>query len=104
MKKILVFVSCFPGFVSSAQSGFYLQPQVGIGSSNVSAHDNLELGRYDNEGRNSVSVYDCELGIGYRLKHLGISSGIFFLRSGFYEHTVSGYMFQTDTKTTQYYN
>ena len=104
MKGILVLVFCFSGFVASAQNGFYLQPEIGIGSSNVSAHDNMILGRYENEGRYSIGVLDCELGIGYRIGHLEINSGIFFLQSGFYEHTLSGYMFMTDTKTTQYYN
>ena len=97
-------VFCFSGFVSAAQNGFYLQPEIGIGSSNVSAHDNMVLGRYENEGRNSVWVTDCEVGIGYRIGHLEISSGIFFLQSGFNEHTLSGYMYQLDTKTKQYYN
>jgi len=104
MKKIILAVFCFSGFVSSAQNGFYLQPQIGFGTSYVDAHDNLKLGTYENEGKGSVSVYNVELGVGYRLNQLEISSGIYFLRSGYYEHTLSGYMFVIDTKTTQYYN
>lgn len=104
MKKIILAVFCFSGFVSWAQNGFYLQPQAGIGNSGVLAHDNLKLGTYENIGSNSVSVYNLELGIGYRLNHWEISSGIFFLRSGYYEHTLSGYSFLIDTKTTQYYD
>jgi hypothetical protein len=87
-----------------AQDGLYLQPQIGAGSSVVTAHDNLKLGTYDRISLSSVSVYNLELGAGYHINHWEISSGIFFLQSGYFEHTVSGYMFQLDTKTTQYYN
>ncbi len=104
MNKIILLLFCFYGFASSAQTGFFLQPQAGFGSSGVLAHDNLKLGTYKNIGATKVSVYDCQLGVGYHIKHLEISSGIFYLRSGYYEHTLNGYMFSIDTKTTQYYN
>lgn len=103
MKKLMLVVFCFYWIASPAQNGFYLQPQLGVGSSGVLAHDNLKLGTYQDEGRSSVSVADAELGIGYRLNRLELSSGIFFLRSGYFEHTLSGYSFLTDTRTTQYY-
>ncbi len=87
-----------------AQDGFFLQPMIEVGSSGVLAHDNLRLGTYKNEGADKVSVFNGLLGAGYRVNHWEISSGIFFLRSGYFEHTVSGYQFLTDTKTTQYYD
>ena len=104
MNRFILALFCFSGFVSSAQIGFFLQPQVGVGSSGVIAHDNLKLGTYENEGGYKVSVYDWELGAGIRLNNWELSSGIHFLRSGYNEHTLSGYHFLIDTKTTQYYN
>ena len=104
MNKIILLVFCFSGFVSSGQNGFFLQPRIGIGSSIVTAHDNLKLGTYERVDLTSVAVFNCGLGLGYRLNRLEFSSGFSFLQSGYNEHTVSGYMFKLNTKTTQFYN
>lgn len=104
MKNVILAICCCSAIVCRAQNAFYMQPQIGVGWSGVAAHDNLMLGQYENKGRGSVAIFNGELATGYRWRHWELSSGLFFLRSGFYEHTRSGYMFLTDTRVTQYYN
>ena len=75
MKKILLLLACFGSMTLYGQNGFSLEPQVGVGISNVKTSGPADP--------HSVSVFDGLLGVGYRYNHFVVSSGIGYLRTGY---------------------
>jgi outer membrane protein with beta-barrel domain len=77
MKKITLLALCFSAVNTFAQNGFFLQPAVGLGFSNIKEGD--FPGKVNPE---KVFAYSGEVGLGYHLKNIDLNTGIGYLRTG----------------------
>jgi len=75
MKNILPALFCLCGSTAFGQSGLFIQPQAGIGVSNVKTVA-------QNDTKNAT-VYDWNLGVGYKFKNFVVMSGIGYLETGY---------------------
>src|ERR1017187_7545274 len=91
MKKLILIACLFCGLNTSAQNGFFLQPEIGVGISNTNAKfSTMNIPGTYSWPPTSIFTYDCQLGVGYNFSHWAISSGVYYLRSGYKWHYTGG--------------
>lgn len=85
MKKICPLLFFLLPFASWAQSGFFLQPEGGMGMTNaaVKMDDYIAYYKYDIQKPHSYFTYTAGLGVGYMEDKWVVNSGIYYIRSGY---------------------
>ncbi len=106
MKKLLTMITLLVAFGAKAQDGIFLQPEFGAGTTNVNTNMIMvSNGWYWGDDKKSATFcYSAGLGVGYRIRHLVLNTGLYFLQSGYCDEYWGGDLVLTKTKRTQTYN
>ena len=113
MKNAILCFLCFASITSFAQNGFFLEPGLGLGTTNVKASNPpdeypFQYGPAEWYSKpTSIFSYNPSLLIGYQHSHWSLSSGISFLKTGYADgmnYTVFGSTNANDKLTEFYYH
>ena len=77
MKKTFLLVLCYSAITAFAQNGFFLQPEVGVGMSNIIQK------HFSYAKQHSIITFNPAIDIGYQFHNWRFQSGIEYLKTGY---------------------